>query len=647
MCTQKGENMQKIFTKYISCVVTIALLTILVLNWVLLQRSAREQMVENSVLKLDQIARTLENNEVELKNLKESLDEDYLTRAYAFAYIVQQNPDVLNSQGELEQIAKLLNVDELHVIDENGILFAGSIPKYFGMDFHDTDQTKEFLSILDDPESYLVQDIRPNGYEQKVFQYIGVARKDQKGIVQVGMAPDRMLEAQKKNQLDYILSRMPVDSGSLLFAIEGDEETALVNTDQGQTQKKIEDLGLKKEKLDDFYNGKFGRYENGRVYYVVRRYGDILLGVGQTEAVLYVTAVSQTLLTAVFLLLTCLIVIWVLNRLLKRQIVDGIHTISDKLSEITEGNLNTVVQVESNPEFKQLSLGINKMVQGILDATVRVSQVIDMVDMPIGVFEIGKDVNQVMATERLRSVLGWTEEEASRYTSDRELFWEKLQQLMSRPMEGESNIFCICTTPQRWVRIQTKADGGSVFGVAADVTEDIREKIQIEHERDYDSLTGLCNIDTFKKEVEGILEQGNPAYAAMIMMDLDNFKGINDQYGHDWGDEYLKKFSEILCAYHKEHGIAARRSGDEFCLFLHHFSSKAQIANCMEEFYGKLKEYKVQFPDNNQQEIRVSAGLAWYGDSMHAYGTLMKAADYALYDAKNSGKAMLKQYSLE
>ena len=74
---------------------------------------------------------------------------------------------------------------------------------------------RQFLPILEEPDSYLVQDIRPNGYEQKVFQYIGVARKDQKGIVQVGMAPTRMLEAQKRNQLEYILSRMPLDSGTM------------------------------------------------------------------------------------------------------------------------------------------------------------------------------------------------------------------------------------------------------------------------------------------------------------------------------------------------------------------------------------------------------------------------------------------------
>ncbi len=63
--------------------------------------------------------------------------------------------------------------------------------------------------------------------------------------------------------------------------------------------------------------------------------------------------------------------------------------------------------------------------------------------------------------------------------------------------------------------------------------------------------------------------------------------------------------------------------------------------------FGRLKDSKMEFPDGSVQEIRISAGLAWYGEQMHAYGTLMKAADYALYDAKNSGKAMLKQYSLE
>ena len=108
--------MQKIFIRYMSAVVIVALLAILAMNWGLQEFNARNRMMENSEMKLDQIVQTLENNEVELQNLKDSLSEDYLTRAYAFAYIIEQNPEVLGSQSELERIARLLNVDELHVI---------------------------------------------------------------------------------------------------------------------------------------------------------------------------------------------------------------------------------------------------------------------------------------------------------------------------------------------------------------------------------------------------------------------------------------------------------------------------------------------------------------------------------------------------
>lgn len=67
--------MQRIFTRYISYVVAAALLAILVLNWGLQGRNARSQMIQNSALKLGQISQTIDNNEVELQNLKESLSE--------------------------------------------------------------------------------------------------------------------------------------------------------------------------------------------------------------------------------------------------------------------------------------------------------------------------------------------------------------------------------------------------------------------------------------------------------------------------------------------------------------------------------------------------------------------------------------------
>lgn len=638
--------MQRIFTRYISYVVAAALLAILVLNWGLQGRNARSQMIQNSALKLGQISQTIDNNEVELQNLKESLSEDYLTRAYAFAYIIQQNLSVLESQQEMERIAELLNVDELHVIDENGILFAGSISKYFGMDFHTTDQTKEFLSILDDPDSYLVQDIRPNGYEEKVFQYIGVARQDKKGIVQVGMAPTRMLEAQKRNQLDYIFSRVPVDAGGVLFAIDKDSGEVLAHSDEKMAGSSMEDLGLSEKEIADCRDGGFIRQDGEKIFCVIQEKGSLILGAGENEDQLYDERNTQTLLTFCYLLLVYLVTILVINRLLKYQIVDGMHTIMDDLNEITDGNLDTVVKVDSNPEFRQLSQGINKMVQGILDATVKISKVIDTLDLPIGVFEFNEDNERVMATERIRLVLDWSAEEMDQACRDRNVFREMLEKTLRAALDKRGSDFKIKENPEKWVRIFTTTENGSTFGIISDVTGEVQEKKRLEHERDYDSLTGLCNLDTFRKEVENILDEKDIGQCAMIMLDLDSFKGINDRFGHDWGDEYLRVCAGFLTEFNGEHGLAARRSGDEFCLFLHHYKTKQEIANDMEEFYSCLQQNPVVFPDQSRKTLEISSGLAWYGGGLNEFQTLLKAADYALYDAKNSGKGIMKQYSL-
>lgn len=639
--------MQKIFTKYISCVVAIALLAVLGFNWFFQEYNARIQMVKNSVQKLDQLSQMIERNEVELQNLKERLNEDYLTRAYAFAYIIKQNPEVLNSQEELDHISELLSVDELHVIDENGILYAGNMPMYLGMDFHAADQTREFLDILDDPDTYLVRGIRPNGYEKKLFQYIGVARLDKKGIVQVGIAPDRILEAQKRNRLENILDGTPVDEGSTLFVIRGDDGKILAHTNSDLQQKNLESLGVEIDELSEYREGKFAEYNEKKIYYVIRQYGDRLLGIGQEAEQLYRQRNHQILLTALYLIVVCIVMIAMIRQLLKRQIVNGIHTIMGELEEITEGNLNTVVKVENNPEFKQLSRGINQMVQGILDATVKVYRVIDNVDMPIGVFELGENKDRVSTTGRLGAILGWTEEQTQKICHDKWFFMKKLDEIRRDPEEGEKDIYKISEHPVQWVKIQMTSEKGGTFGVVTDVTKEMLEKKKIQHERDYDFLTGLSKMDIFGREVTSLMERGDMEESAMVMLDLDEFKGINDNYGHDWGDEYLRICASFFKEMEGKQCAAARRSGDEFCMFLHHFDSKAELRNCMEQFYDAIQKREITFPDGSLRILRISSGIAWYKGTLNTYSALLKAADYALYEAKNSGKGIMKEYSLE
>lgn len=636
--------MQKMFTRYFCAVMAVALIIMLGLSYILQSRNAQRHMIENSRLKLDQIARALEANDLELQELTASLKEDYLTRCRAFAYIIAHNPSILDSLDELNYVKTLLNVDELHVINEDGILFSGTVPKYYDMDFRSTKQTAEFLQILDHPGTVLVQDIQPNGAEQKLFQYVGVARQDQPGIVQIGLSPTRLLEAQQRNEIPYIMSRMPVEAGGSLFAVDCATGAFLASSNPAFPHGSLSDLGLDINDIPAREFCGFRSVEGVRTFFVARRYGNLLLVTGQTAKVLYAKRGGDLLLILGYMLLTMLTIIFVINRLLKRLIVNGIHRITDGLTKITDGDLDTVVEVDDNPEFKRLSEGINQMVRSILQATVRVSKVIDMTQMPIGVFELHGDAGRVMATDQLRAIMQWTGREAESLYSDKALFLQAIHGVMNHCPCRDGDVYQTCAAPERWVRIHMHADESGTFGVVADVTKDILEKKKIEHERDYDRLTGLCNINKFRSQVTSCLSGGKPGVSAMVMLDLDHFKQINDVYGHDWGDRYLQAAAGFLDKFSSKRCIAARRSGDEFCLFLFRFDSRGQIEALLDSFYEDIHANELLFPDGSKQPLAISAGLAWYGGGLEDYESLLKAADDALYESKHNGRGMISQF---
>lgn len=642
--------MQKIFLKYMSITVIFSSMMIIGFCWFMYADISEHNMVKNAQLTISQVDQTLKSNDIELASLKESLAEDYLTRAKAFAYIIEENPKVLDSQKELQSIKKLLNVDELHVIDENGILFAGTIPKYFGMDFRSTKQTKEFLSILDDPNSYLVQDIQPNGAEQKIFQYAGVARKDKKGIVQVGLAPVRFLEAQKKNQLSYIFSRIPTYEGNDLIAIDKEKGFILASTDEKSKAITIKDLGIDLSEVTQYKDGGFVDNNGVSTYYVFSEFDDIILAVSESKDSLYGknTGIMYVICTAI--LLTAFVMILALNHLLRKQIINGIHKIIDSLTQITNGNINTTLHIDSNPEFMQLSDGINKMVNSILMTTVKVSNIIDIVDLPIGVFEINKNMNEVLATNRLKQILNLSHEEAIQLYENKDSFLKYIQNIMKS--ESETEVYLLKQDPETWVKIHLADEDGNIVGIVMDVTNYTNEKRKIEHERDYDVLTGLRNMRTFRYEVLNVLKhEPDIQMAAIVMFDLNKFKNINDQFGHDWGDKYLRICARFFKILENQHIITCRRSGDEFCAFIYGYQTKQQIITVMEQFFKDIHDKEILFPDDSLRTLSISGGLSWLESdrldrdvskrdiySINAiYKEMLHEADEELYKEKKTG----------
>lgn len=635
--------MQKTFIKYTVFIITSAICVILFINFLFNVHLLESQQFDTFYAKTEQMIHTLENNQMELNLLKESLDEDYLTRARAAEYVLDRQKDVSMDVEQMQYLADLLNVDELHIIDENGIIVSGSVSKYVGIDMADHKQTRPFLDLLGrgDEDAYLIQEAQPNAAEDKIMQYVGVARKSQVGVVQVGFTPTRQMEAQSRNTYDYIFSKFPTDIGEEFFVLDISTGDVLGHS-AGLSQDFQADC-YRLEPLKDCVQGAYRKSDSGKAMYVVSRpYEDVLLCAALPQSILLEELWKNMIITFVYLLFVEIVIIFLLNYLVKQKVINGIHHILGNLEAITNGNLGTKVAVGGNREFEELSEGINKMVKSIVDLSDRISAIIDISGIPLAAFEYERGINHVFVTSGLRGLLGLSEDQAAELYRDCTLFEKYIFSITRSPLKGEEDIYEIGENKYLNIYLSESSDG--YLGVVTDVTKDIQQKKKLHYENTHDPLTGLYKLGCFKELSAEILQKRRLGSAAVVMIDLDYFKSINDTYGHDVGDHYLKTFADVMKSMPKEHFLPARRSGDEFCMLIFDCDGREQIIGLLDLFYQELGRNAVVLSDTQTKVISASCGFALADDIHNNIAELLRCADEALYEVKRGIKGTYGEY---
>ena len=173
------------------------------------------------------------------------------------------------------------------------------------------------------------------------------------------------------------------------------------------------------------------------------------------------------------------------------------------------------------------------------------------------------------------------------------------------------------------------------------------ERRRIEHERDYDILTGLYNRQAFQRVCESLFAKPETlGHAALLMTDLDNLKTINDTYGHDWGDQYLRQTGRCLAASTPPGTLSARLSGDEFMLLLYGYDSRDAVREELEKLRAALQDSTSILPSGSELRISISGGVAWYPEDSTDFNTLKKYVDFAMYQVKHSRKGEMKEFDI-
>lgn len=353
--------MKKIFTQRLFYYMLAALVITITAIFCLQTAVNRADNTSSSQAKLEDVRQKLASNEANIAQLTENLSQDNLAKTRAFADMLAADRSIFGNADKLDQIRERLMVNELHIIDADGIITSSTIDAYIGFDMKSGEQSNAFMVIVDDPSIEIVQEPQVNVAEGIVMQYIGVARTDDKGLVQVGVRPEVLERTLAGTELSVVLKDIDFGENGYIYAIDTTSGLILAHNNASLVGTPAADAG--------FPSNLTGRgkavIDGTKGYYVAESCGDKVIGTFMPAGEYYAGRRSQTIVVSLSMMIIFGVLLLMISHMVDSKIVRGINRISSSMHEIAEGNFGITVDEQGNPEFIMLSDSINKMVAGI------------------------------------------------------------------------------------------------------------------------------------------------------------------------------------------------------------------------------------------------------------------------------------------
>ncbi len=302
-------------------------------------------------------------------------------------------------------------------------------------------------------------------------------------------------------------------------------------------------------------------------------------------------------------------------------------------------------------EIDQLIDSITDLNQSVICNQAKLSTIIGLLNFQVGAFEVNCSSGTVFLSDGffqvLRGVYSAQEQEQMR---SKKLFLNLSTRITACCTETIHNDKCvtrICNiTPlvgeNRWISVRQVETDTAIVGVLLDVTTEYMEKRKIEYERDHDTLTGLLNRRAFESKVTELFQTPQTlGVAAMVMLDIDNLKFINDTYGHGTGDRYIGHAADVLRVAEVEKSVLARISGDEFTLFLYGGNSEDELAALIQRIQQKMADTVMDLHGGASAPVSLSGGVSWYPRDSTDLKELRRYADFAMYQIKKNQKGQI------
>lgn len=617
--------------------ITILLLITLILPanlWVQLyaQHQSQEESSEELFSQLNQL---IENKRKELERDTEDFAEKCIHATDMAAYCISLSPESVADAESARELARRLDVDEIHCFTPDGVIYAGTHPKYYGYTFDSGEQMRYFLPMLKDKSLKLCQDITPNTAEGKKMQYAAVWMEDGSGIIQIGMEPRRLLAEMKEQSLEATIAEIPIDMKGFFHVLDLNTSQIIASTDTSLIGEELGDVLEKKEdgSLQDNFHCWFG----GKKYCVyTETYGDIALIRCYRSIYPLKNTVLSTFMVLIYMSLTAVTVIGGITWFVDKKLVVTLIRIVEELKRMNRGDLKSITEKTNVKELDELIFYMNQMLKSIQLGWDKLTNIVDRGRIPVGLFEHNCFFGKSFVNDRLLELLGIEPDE---FISE-ELYREvenRLEAVLARPAEDEKIYQYDRDGEETYLKIEKQTDEQSVTYYVTDMSMWWRELNELREQSSRDSLTGLYNRRGFHNKMDELFShQETLGFGAVIMLDADGLKHINDRYGHPIGDEYLKKISAIVREIKGPGIVSARLGGDEFIVFIYGYETPEGILEVCQTL--RLKRGQIFTAGDGMELVEFSIGCAAYPADGQNYHALMYIADERMYLEKRERK---------
>ena len=588
-------------------IVTIAIVVALAVGFnIAILVSLNDRNANNTLdVVLNQVVSRLERNYREENRLVSSLKEEYIVKAQTVSYILDQKPELKDNLLELLIIAGKMGIDEIHLFNDEGVIFGGTLPEYYGVSFGDGEQISYFMPMLSDKYLTMCQDVTPNTAEGRNMMYAITWNSSHDYMVQIGIEPKRLFEELKRNELSTVISAMPAYEGIEIFVadkITGDIGGA---TNKNYIGKSIKALGIEISDSSMTKSMGISNVRNGyKHFYRYKQWGDYIVIISYSTEKDLGNFFVYMLMMVIYLSLASIVIYVMVGKIAKT-----IRERNDQLSIL-------VSMSEVYYSMHLIDLEENTVKEYAASDTVR-----EVVNKTDGADEMmRKIISETVCPEYLDAVLEFT---------DLHTLADRMVGRKIITEEFNGNQFGWCRASFITIEADENDRPRKVIFVTRDIDKDKQKEEQLIIKSHTDGLTGLFNRRAYEDHVRTYgytITEENLVY---LSMDVNGLKKVNDTMGHAVGDELLIGAAECMKRCLSSYGRIYRVGGDEFAGII--FASRLELKNVIDDFNRAVASWR----GDNLKSLSISVGYVPVSEmEERTIEALAKEADRRMYENK-------------